>query len=165
GADLKSNRKEDLSDLYQYCYGVASIVGIVCLNFFGDNSSNALKYAEHLGYALQITNIMRDVKVDMERNYIYIPTELFDKHGYSELDLINNIYNEAFIKIMKELATEAEKSYATANSYLNKCENKKLFRSSQMMKEVYHSIFQNDEKIRLTKSEKIKAIYRAFRLT
>ncbi len=163
-ADLNKNRYDCLEELHGYCYGVASIVGIVCLYFFGDTSENARKYAENLGYALQITNIMRDIKVDYERNFIYIPQSLFEKYGYTEKQLAESKYNKNFISIMQELADDAEKFYNLADEYLEKCDNKKLFRASEIMKSVYYAIFEKikqqeyhvfEGKVKLTKWQKV----------
>jgi phytoene synthase len=72
-------------DLYRYCYLVASVVGLVCIRIFGYTDEKAEQYAEHVGIAFQLTNILRDVKEDAERGRVYLPlTEL--KHEHVELD-------------------------------------------------------------------------------
>ena len=72
-------------DLYRYCYLVASVVGLVCIRIFGYTNEKAEHYAEHVGIAFQLTNILRDVKEDAERGRVYLPLgEL--KHEQVELD-------------------------------------------------------------------------------
>jgi phytoene synthase len=72
-------------DLYRYCYLVASVVGLVCIRIFGYTDEKAEHYAEHVGIAFQLTNILRDLKEDAERGRVYLPlAEL--KHERVELD-------------------------------------------------------------------------------
>jgi phytoene synthase len=63
------------ADLYRYCYLVASVVGLVCIHIFGYTDSRAEKLAEETGIAFQLTNILRDVAEDAERNRVYLPLE------------------------------------------------------------------------------------------
>jgi phytoene synthase len=68
-------------DLYRYCYLVASVVGIVCIHIFGYTDPRAEKLAEKTGVAFQLTNILRDVAEDAERNRVYLPLEDLATHG------------------------------------------------------------------------------------
>ena len=84
-SDLSVTRYETFEDLYQYCYKVASTVGLVCLHIFGfDGSEEALRQAEQRGIAFQLTNILRDVKEDGERGRIYLPLEDLKSYQLSE---------------------------------------------------------------------------------
>ncbi|HXS14353.1 MAG TPA: phytoene/squalene synthase family protein [Acidobacteriaceae bacterium] len=68
-------------ELYRYCYLVASVVGLVCIRIFGYTDERAEHYAEHVGIAFQLTNILRDVKEDAERGRVYLPlAELQHEH-------------------------------------------------------------------------------------
>lgn len=71
------------TDLYRYCYLVASVVGLVCIRIFGYRDSKAEKLAEETGVAFQLTNILRDVREDAERGRIYLPLEDFERCGVS----------------------------------------------------------------------------------
>jgi phytoene synthase len=71
------------ADLYQYCYLVASVVGLVCIRIFGYEDGRAEKLAEETGVAFQLTNILRDVVEDAERNRVYLPLEDMAAHGVS----------------------------------------------------------------------------------
>jgi len=70
-------------DLYRYCYLVASVVGLVCIRIFGYTDPRAEKLAEETGVAFQLTNILRDVQEDAERNRVYLPLEDLAAHGVS----------------------------------------------------------------------------------
>jgi phytoene synthase len=85
--DLGSRRYETFGDLYEYCIRVASAVGLICLEIFGYREPSARQYAIDLGVALQLTNILRDVRGDLERGRVYIPQEDLRAHGCSEADL------------------------------------------------------------------------------
>lgn len=67
-----------------------------------------------LGLAMQITNILRDVGEDLDRNRIYLPKDVMDKHGLTVNDLMNRRVNTAFINVWEELAKRAEELYSTA---------------------------------------------------
>ena len=71
------------AELYAYCYLVASVVGLVCIRIFGYKDKAAEKLAEETGIAFQLTNILRDVAEDAERNRVYLPLEDLAKHGVS----------------------------------------------------------------------------------
>ena len=71
------------ADLYKYCYGVASVVGLVCIRIFGYKDSSAERLAEETGVAFQLTNILRDVAEDAERNRVYLPLEDLRAQGVS----------------------------------------------------------------------------------
>lgn len=74
---------ETFADLYQYCYRVASVVGLVCIRIFGYSDPAAEKLAEETGIAFQLTNILRDVEEDAARNRIYLPLENLAARGIS----------------------------------------------------------------------------------
>src|SRR5204863_4038537 len=73
--DLDTTRYESFEDLFQYCRRVASAVGLICIRIFGCRSERARDYALNLGVALQLTNILRDVKGDLERGRVYLPLD------------------------------------------------------------------------------------------
>lgn len=80
--DLRQHRYATFEDLYGYCYRVASVVGLVCVAIWGyDGDASTLKLAEHRGIALQLTNILRDVVEDAQRDRVYLPREDFERFG------------------------------------------------------------------------------------
>ena len=111
--DLKWHSYQTFADLREYCYRAASTVGLICIEIFGYESARTREYAVNLGLALQLTNILRDLKEDTARGRIYIPVEDLERFGYSERDLRENLYNAPFIELMKY-------EYARARSYFEK---------------------------------------------
>ena len=93
--DLVNNRYQTFQDLRLYCYRVASVVGLICLQIFGCRNPKARDYAVDLGLAMQLTNILRDVQEDMARDRIYLPLEEIHRFGYSEEYLRNEVRNDA----------------------------------------------------------------------
>src|SRR5262249_21725758 len=73
--DLSRNRYGTFDELRLYCHRVASAVGLICIEIFGYSNPSARIYAENLGIAFQMTNILRDVREDAARNRIYLPQE------------------------------------------------------------------------------------------
>ena len=85
--DLKLARYRTFADLRRYLFGVASSVGLACMEIFGYRARIARKYAVYLGYAMQLTNIIRDVREDYLRGRIYLPLEELDRFQVKEEDL------------------------------------------------------------------------------
>jgi len=79
--DLDTTRYETFEDLLEYCRRVASAVGMICIRIFGCTSAGAADYALNLGIALQLTNIIRDVKDDLDRGRLYLPLEDLRRYG------------------------------------------------------------------------------------
>ena len=79
--DLRRARYETFDALYEYCWRVASTVGLICLEIFGYTRPEARDYAVNLGIALQLTNIIRDVRIDLERGRVYLPQEDLRRFG------------------------------------------------------------------------------------
>jgi phytoene synthase len=102
-------------DLYRYCYLVASVVGLVCIRIFGYTDARAEILAEQTGVALQLTNILRDVKEDVERGRVYLPLDLLNEFGESIDDLRRLAGGRAMTErersMLATLAIRAEKYY------------------------------------------------------
>ena len=112
--DLTANRYPTFQDLYPYCYRVASVVGLICLKIFGTQAPQAREYAINLGLAFQLTNILRDISSDAERNRIYLPLEDMARFGYTEKDLLERRYTPEFIELMKYECARAREFYLKA---------------------------------------------------
>jgi len=80
--DLNKNRYKNFEELYDYCYKVAGVVGLVMLQIFGYKDAKATEDAIDLGIAMQLTNILRDIKEDHDRNRIYLPENELDDLEY-----------------------------------------------------------------------------------
>ncbi len=111
--DLKWHSYQTFADLREYCYRAASTVGLICIEIFGYESARTREYAVNLGLALQLTNVLRDLREDISRGRVYIPLEDLERFGYSEKDLRAYRYNAPFIELMKF-------EYARARSYFDK---------------------------------------------
>lgn len=105
--DLTKSRFETFEELREYCYMVASVVGLICIEVFGYEDPIAKEYAIDLGIAMQLTNIIRDVKEDAERDRIYIPLDDIARFGYSEKQLMDGVNNAEFRALMKHQADRA----------------------------------------------------------
>ena len=82
-SDLQPRRMRTFTELYDYCYHVASVVGLTIIHIFGFDSPKALELAEKCGIAFQLTNILRDVREDAARGRMYLPSEDFERFGVS----------------------------------------------------------------------------------
>jgi 15-cis-phytoene synthase len=85
--DLDCRRYSSFDDLYEYCWRVASTVGLICIEIFGVHGDRGRDYAVNLGVALQLTNILRDVAGDLERGRLYLPLDDLARFNCSEDDL------------------------------------------------------------------------------
>ncbi len=108
-----------MAALDRYCYLVASVVGLVTIRIFGYTDPAADTYAEQLGLAFQLTNILRDVKEDAERGRIYLPLELLAKYGLGPADVLAQTHksevNPSMQALLAELAIRAQSLYAAAD--------------------------------------------------
>ena len=99
--DLTVQRYASFEELKVYCYRVASAVGLACLEIFGYRHDGVRSYARNLGIALQLTNILRDVREDAERGRIYLPQEELRAFGVTEHDVLRQRYSESFAALMR----------------------------------------------------------------
>lgn len=113
--DTYINRYETWDDLRLYCYRVASVVGLMSSEIFGYQEPVTLKYAEDLGLAMQLTNILRDIGEDAAIGRIYLPQEDLRRFGYAEADLQQGVVNESFRALMKFEIQRARALYAAAD--------------------------------------------------
>jgi 15-cis-phytoene synthase len=116
--DLTRNRYATFEELRQYCYRVASAVGLICIEIFGYTNPAARDYAEKLGIACQLTNIMRDVKEDAQRNRIYLPLEDLARFDVGEGEILHSVYNDNFVRLMQFEAMRAQDFYREAEAAL-----------------------------------------------
>ena len=106
-ADLTKTSYNDFEDLRGYCYQVASAVGLICLQIFGYSDMKARDRAIDLGLAMQLTNIIRDVREDLEMGRVYLPQDEMARFGYSGMDLQNHLINDSFVALMRFQAERA----------------------------------------------------------
>lgn len=110
-SDLVKNRYQNFDQLRQYCYQVASVVGLICVHIFGYRDPKAKDYAIDLGLAMQLTNIVRDVKEDLDFGRIYLPQDELAQFGYSEEELLAGVLNEPFKDLMRFQAQRARQYF------------------------------------------------------
>ncbi len=137
--DLQRKRYLSFEDLMQYCYLVASTVGLMCIEIFGYKNKSAKDYAVNLGLAMQLTNILRDVKKDSERGRIYLPQKDLTNFDYTENDLMNHKYDPNFVSLMKYEATRAEEFFDKANQSLDLDDKPAMF-PARAMQHIYHKL-------------------------
>jgi phytoene synthase len=137
--DLNYNRYADFDTLRLYCYHVASVVGLCSAEIFGYRNPDTLKYAENLGLAFQLTNIIRDVGEDARRDRIYLPQEELVRFGVSNEDILHSRETENFRRLMEFQIERAESYYAQAFASLP-VEDRKNQRAGIIMAAIYQTI-------------------------
>lgn len=113
-SDLHKNRYSNFDELYDYSYNVASVVGLMTSEVFGYKNKEALKYAVDLGIAMQLTNIIRDIGEDLQRNRIYLPKDEMEKFNVSEADLKAGKMTPAIQDLLKFQVDRAREYYKSA---------------------------------------------------
>ena len=112
--DLRQNRYRTFAELTEYCYGVASTVGLMAMHIIGFESVEALPYAVKLGVALQLTNILRDVGVDWQAGRLYLPQDELARFGVTETDVAGGCVNERWRAFMRFQIARVRALYAEA---------------------------------------------------
>lgn len=130
--DLSRTRYATFDDLYAYCYRVASLVGLACIEIFGYRNPSARAYAVNLGIAFQLTNILRDVGEDGQRGRIYLPAEDLARFGYAEGELLANVYSDAFVQLMTFEGERARRYYHAAARHLAREDRRSLVAAEAM---------------------------------
>ncbi len=137
--DLDRRKYRTFGELYDYCYCVASCVGLMSIEIFGYSDERIKDYAVKLGVALQLTNIIRDMKKDYEDGRIYLPLEEMERFGYTEEDLKNCVINDNFKRLMEFQYARALDYYREADKCLSG-EEKKNMVPAMIMRNVYFKI-------------------------
>ena len=117
-SDLEPRRLQTFAELYDYCYKVASVVGLTIIHIFGFDSAEALVLAEKCGIAFQLTNILRDVKEDVGLDRVYLPAEDLARFGVVESDLVASRPSAPFLDLMKFEAARARQYYRDSSPLL-----------------------------------------------
>lgn len=162
--DLQPQRFQTWQELQTYTHRVASTVGLVCLPLFGATHPNAPAYAEKLGHALQLTNILRDVGEDLENeNRIYLPLQDLARFDYTEEDLRAKIYDSRFQAMMQYQAARANRLFAEALTMLPPSDRSPLM-AAEIMRSLYQRLLEKmeedgfrvfDRRYKLSKARKL----------
>ncbi len=145
GMDLKQNSYDSFDMLYTYCYKVASIVGLVMLKIFGYTNPLAELHAVELGIAMQLTNILRDVKEDSDLGRIYIPKSDLIQHQVSELNIKSCTLDSNFKNLMIDQIKLARLYYSKASRGIHFIENSRCRFVTFLMMNLYADILNEIE--------------------
>ena len=167
--DIQRYRDYDLLDLY--CYRVASVVGLLSIEIFGYTDPASRQYAVYLGKALQLTNILRDVRIDAERGRIYLPLDELNRFGVSAEEILRLEYSERFFGLAQSVAERARDFYQKARSTLPAADRRAMV-AAELMASVYWRLLNKlaaqkfnvfgPRPTRLNKGQKLLLILRAW---
>lgn len=147
--DLDQSRYLDWAGLQRYCWHVAGVVGILSARIFGISQAQTLQYAEKLGLAFQLTNIIRDVGDDARKGRIYLPVSELQQFNVTAADILNARHSENFEKLMQFQAVRAQKIYDEALSLLPH-EDRRAQRPGLIMAAIYRALLDEIERDRFT---------------
>lgn len=168
--DLVRQRYATFEELSRYCYRVASVVGLLCIEIFGYRNPATREYAVAQGMAFQLTNILRDITIDAARGRIYLPQEELSRFGYSEEELLAHRYTDAFVELMAFQCDRANGYYDKA-AILLPAEDRASMLASEIMGRIYRRILTKiearryrvfDESVRIATPTKLMIALRAW---
>jgi 15-cis-phytoene synthase len=169
--DLDIKRYQDYEELEEYCYRVASVVGLLSIEIFGYQNPRTRDYAVHLGKALQLTNIVRDVRADAERGRIYLPLDELARFRVTESEILNCEYSPRFRELAGSVAGRAKHHYKLAREALPR-EDGRAMAAAELMGSVYWRLLKKlearqfnvfgPEPTRVSKGQKILLIVRTW---
>jgi phytoene synthase len=142
--DLAIDRYETIEDLLEYCRRVASAVGLVCIEIFGCRDAGSRDYAINLGLALQLTNIVRDVGVDLARGRVYLPQADLRRFGCSEEALRAGIVTEPVRQVLAYEIGRAREYFQRAAIALPRSDARRLV-AAEIMGAIYQDILRRIE--------------------
>jgi phytoene synthase len=143
--DLDRVRYDTFAALVEYCRRVASAVGLICLEIFGYRDQRSRAYAENLGLALQLTNIIRDVSADIRRGRIYLPAEDLTRYGVSEDDLRVGRLTPQVVELLRFECDRAHSYYRRAAEALPREDARSLV-AAEIMGGIYFEILRRIER-------------------
>jgi 15-cis-phytoene synthase len=139
-SDLSRTRYATMEELLAYCYKVASAVGLVSIRIFGCKNAGSEAYAVNLGYALQLTNILRDVGQDArETGRIYLPLEDLRRFNVTEQEILDGVCSDRLLSLLDDVARRADHYYELAESQLP-AEDARALIAARMMAQIYREI-------------------------
>lgn len=142
--DVGRRRYRTFDELREYCYRVASTVGLICLEIFGYRHQRSREYAVELGLALQLTNILRDVGKDLARGRLYVPLDELERFGCTEADLERGQLTPPVVALLKHQAERAHRHYDRARSVLPR-EDAGRLAAAEIMGAIYRAILERIE--------------------
>ncbi|MEW6323096.1 MAG: presqualene diphosphate synthase HpnD [Acidobacteriota bacterium] len=142
--DLERQRYQTHDELVEYCRRVASAVGLVCIRLFGCRDEQASEYAVQLGLALQMTNIIRDVGVDLRRGRVYLPQDELARFGVTDADLARGVVTPAVRALLEHECRRAREYFARAARALPASDARRLV-AAEIMGAIYVDILRRIE--------------------
>jgi 15-cis-phytoene synthase len=142
--DLVKSRYATFAELEQYCYRVAWVVGLMCVQVFGCTQPGSRTYAERLGTAFQLTNILRDLASDAARGRIYLPQEDLRRFGYTEADLLGQRMTPSFRALMRFEVGRAREFYTAAQASLP-VQDRRAVLPAEIMTAIYRRLLERIE--------------------
>ena len=143
--DLDQSRYLDYPGLQRYCWHVAGVVGILSASIFGHTQGNTLLYAEKLGLAFQLTNIIRDVGEDGRKGRIYLPVNELQQFNVTAADILNGRDSDRFSALMTFQVARARAIYDEAFALLPR-EDRRAQRPGLMMAAIYRTLLDEIER-------------------
>jgi 15-cis-phytoene synthase len=137
--DLDPPQLQTQQQLEAYCWRAACLVGLVSIRIFGCTERESVWYAEDLGMALQLTNILRDVGADAAMGRIYLPADLLARHGVSAADILAKTESPALTAALTELADLADDYFKRAKGHRTAEDRRKLL-AAETMRRIYHRV-------------------------
>ena len=139
--DLGRKRYATFDELRLYCYRVASAVGLVCIEIFGYRNPRTREYAENLGIAFQLTNIIRDLSEDAARGRIYLPLEDLARFGVTEDEILRGDDTLELRRLLEFEVERARSFYALAEQALAP-EDRGAMVSAEAMRSIYRALLE-----------------------
>ena len=143
--DLDTTRYETFDDLLEYCRRVASAVGMICIRIFGCTSDGSTDYALNLGVALQLTNIIRDVKDDLDRGRVYLPIEDLKANGCTVEELAAGRVTPSVRRLLEFECARAREFYRRAVAARPEADRRRLV-AAEIMRAVYFATLRGVER-------------------
>ncbi|MFC1658284.1 phytoene/squalene synthase family protein [Candidatus Omnitrophota bacterium] len=143
--DLEKNRYRDFSELETYCYRVAGVVGLIMLKITVSDNREAERYARDLGTAMQLTNIIRDIRQDYLMGRIYLPQDEMSRYAVTEEQIGREKLDENLINLLKFQIQRARQYYASSLEGIAMINDSSCRRAVSMMREIYAAILQSVE--------------------
>lgn len=144
--DLNKNRYKNFAELYDYCYKVAGVVGLIMLQIFDCNATEARAYAVDLGIALQLTNIIRDIKEDYARGRIYLPQQELQRFGVTQEEIAQENLSANFKALLQFQIQRARQYYSRCLTGLSFIKNRGCRFLVLAIRQMYAAILEAIEK-------------------
>lgn len=169
--DLDINRYQDYEQLELYCYRVASVVGLLSIEIFGYSNPACRDYAIYLGKALQLTNILRDVRTDAQRGRIYLPLGELARFEVAQEEILRLEYSQRYVRLAASVAGRASQFYQLAHRTLPVTDRRSMI-AAELMGSVYWRLLEKlqscafnvfgDKPIGLNRAQKLLLILRTW---